>query len=160
MKILYFGGQKSGKSLKAEQKALSLSKKPIYVATYDKSFSDEEMRQRIKTHKTQRKDKFETIESPRDLTFLEDDKTYLIDCLSMWILNLMDEEETLFRELEFLKETKANIVFVLNDVGNGVIPMQKFSRKFVDLTGKVGQVVASFCDEVYEVKFGLEVKLK
>jgi adenosylcobinamide kinase/adenosylcobinamide-phosphate guanylyltransferase len=160
MKILYFGGQKSGKSLKAEQKALLIAKKPIYVATYDKSFSDEEMRERIKAHQKQRKERFETVESSKDLTFLQEDKTYLIDCLSMWILNLLDNEEEIFKQLEFLKTSKANIIFVLNDVGSGIIPLEKYSRNYVDLTGKVGQFVANFCDEVYEVKFGLEVRVK
>jgi len=160
MKILYFGTQKSGKSSKAEKKALLLNKKPFYVATYDNSFADKEMQVRIKKHQERRKDLFYTIQSPKDLTFLEDNKTYLIDCLSMWIFNLLDQEDKIKEQLKYLKSSKANIVFVLNDVGGGIIPVDKMSRKFVDLNGIVGQEVASFCDEVYEVKLGIEIKLK
>jgi len=160
MKILYFGGQKSGKSLLAEKKALSLCAKPYYIATYDNSFDDTEMQSRINRHKIQREDSFVTIESPKDLIMIEQSKTYLVDCLSMWILNLIDDEKEIQKQLEFLESVEANIVFVLNDVGSGVIPMDKLSRKYVDLSGIVGQRVASFCDEVYEVKLGIEVRLK
>jgi len=160
MKILYFGGQKSGKSLLAEKKALSLCEKTYYIATYDNSFNDKEMQSRIDRHKKQREDRFITIESPKDLSFLKSGKTYLIDCLSMWILNLIDDEKEIQKQLDFLEETDANIVFVLNDVSSGVIPMDKLSRKYVDLSGIVGHRVAGFCDEVYEVKLGLEVRLK
>ena len=69
MKILYFGGQKSGKSNLAEQKALELSKntKPFYVATYSNNFNDKEMIKRIELHIQQRQDKFDTIEEPFEL---------------------------------------------------------------------------------------------
>ena len=162
MKILYFGGQKSGKSLLAEKKALELAKnKPYYIATYDNSFGDESMRERIKRHKSQREDRFETIEETREISkVLKSGEVYLVDCLSMWILNCLEDSEFINSELEKLERSKADIIFVLNDVGSGVIPPEKLSRDFVDMSGVVGQRVASFCDEVYEVKLGLEVRLK
>ncbi len=161
MKILYFGGQKSGKSLKAEQKALKLSKKPYYIATYDNSFYDSEMSDRIKKHQKQRENRFVTIEETKELSkVIKNGEVYLVDCLSMWILNSMDDEEFLYHELEKLASNDATIIFVLNDVSSGVIPLEKLSRKYVDISGIVGQKVASFCDEVYEVKLGIEVKLK
>jgi len=87
MKILYFGGQKSGKSNLAEQKTLSLSsKKPYYLATYDNSFNDKEMHKRIDKHKLQRKEQFTTIEEPKDLLkVLKAEETFLVDCMSMWL---------------------------------------------------------------------------
>ena len=164
MKILYFGGQKSGKSRLSEGKAISLSKnaKPYYVATYDKSFDDKEMNNRVSKHQKERIDKFETIEESFDLTkVIKKEETYLVECLSMWILNNINKsEEELLTQLEVLKNSKADIVFVLNDVNSGVIPLGNESRKFVDLTGIIGQKVASFCDEVYEVKLGLPQRLK
>jgi len=163
MKILYFGGQKSGKSTLAEAKALSLSlSKPYYIATYDKSFDDNEMKTRVLKHQNQREEKFITIEEPLDLVSkIAEGNTYLVDCISMWILNsIKKDEEYLIKELEKLKNIDANIVFVLNDVNSGVIPFEKESRKFVDLTGIIGQKLASLCDEVYEVKLGLESRLK
>ncbi len=163
MKVLYFGGQKSGKSTLAEQKALEIaSSKPYYIATYDNSFDDTEMKDRVLKHQIQREDSFITIEEPKDfISKIESGNTYLIDCVSMWILNsLENEEEELLEELEKLRDIEANIVFVLNDVNSGVIPFDKESRKFVDLTGIIGQKLASLCDEVYEVKLALQNRLK
>lgn len=163
-KILYFGGQKSGKSLLAEEKACEIAqnKKPFYIATYNNSYGDEEMIKRVQKHQKQRVDKFITIEETKKLSkVIKEDETYLIDCISMWILNSQeDDEETLLEELEKLSKIDANIVFVLNDVSSGVIPMDKISRKYVDLSGIIGQKLASFCDEVYEVKLGLSLRLK
>ena len=164
MKTLYYGGQKSGKSLLAEQKTLSLAgnEKPYYIATYDNSYGDAEMLKRIEQHRSQRKEAFITIEEPKNLSaVIEDGHTYLIDCMSMWLLNTLDDGlENLMKELELLAKKEANIVFVLNDVSSGVIPLESMSRKYVDRSGIVGQKLAQLCDEVYEVKLGLENKLK
>lgn len=164
MKILYYGGQKSGKSNLAEKKALELAsgKKPYYIATYDSSYGDSEMLQRVEKHQLQRVDNFHTIEETKDLlAVINDDETYLIDCVSMWILNNIDENENiLLEQLDILSKKNANIIFVLNDVNNGVIPLDSLSRKYIDLSGIIGQKLASFCDEVYEVKLGLEIRLK
>jgi adenosylcobinamide kinase/adenosylcobinamide-phosphate guanylyltransferase len=164
MKTLYYGGQKSGKSLLAEQKALSLTgdKKPYYIATYDNSYGDSEMHQRIETHKSQRKEAFITIEETEDLNaVIEDGQTYLIDCMSMWLLNTIEENMfDIMEELSRLEHSKANIIFVLNDVSSGIIPLESMSRKYVDRSGVVGQKLAQICNEVYEVKLGLVSKLK
>jgi len=164
MKILYFGGQKSGKSKLAEAKTLklTLNKKPYYVATYDNSYADKEMQERLEQHLKQRKDKFKTIEETQDFSLLIKEKeTYLIDCISMWILNTLNTSvEELFEQLELLAQKDANIIFVLNDVNSGVIPLDKESRSFVDRSGVIGQKLASFCDEVYEVKLGLPLRIK
>ena len=164
MKTLYYGGQKSGKSLLAEKKSLQLAynTKPYYIATYDNSYYDNEMQSRIKKHQSQRKENFISIEEPKDLTkVIKNNNTYLIDCISMWILNhLEDDIDVLLAQLERIISVDAHIVMVLNDVGSGVIPMDVQSRKFVDYSGIVGQKLAQLCDEVYEVKLGLEMKLK
>ena len=163
MRILYFGGQKSGKSKLAEQKAIELSSsKPYYIATYNNSFGDNEMEKRIEKHQLQREDYFITIEEQEDLRrVIEDNNTYLIDCVSMWLLNnLKSDESSLLEQIDTICKTNANIVFVLNDVNSGVIPIDKISRKFVDLTGIIGQAIASHCNEVYEVKFGIGVQIK
>ena len=96
MKIFYFGGQKSGKTKAGIKKALELSKdeKPYYVATYDNSYGDLSMSERINKHIIERKDDFITIEESHDLTkVIKANKTYLIDCVSMWILNNLEEKE-------------------------------------------------------------------
>lgn len=163
MKILYYGGQKSGKSALAEKKALAIATAtPIYLATYDASFGDGEMEERIAKHRQTRQNGFITIEESRELCrVIQPGETYLIDCVSMWLLNrLNDPEEVLITEIEALSAIEANIVFVLNDVTSGVIPADPISRRYVDLSGILGQTLARFCDEVYEVKLGLEIRLK
>lgn len=163
MKILYLGGQKSGKSTLAEAKALAISTgKPYYLATYDHTFGDSEMGMRIDRHRDSRGENFITLEESRHLAgVIEPHETYLVDCISMWLLNSLEEsEEALIKEIEALGEIDANIVFVLNDVGSGVIPSDPISRRYVDLSGIIGQKLARFCDEVYEVKLGLEKRLK
>jgi len=164
VKILYYGGQKSGKSLLAEQKALSLadSSKPYYIATYDNSYEDAEMAERIAKHQLQRKEQFCIIEETQHLSkVIEAGQTCLIDCMSMWLLNTLDwEKDRIFSELEALAAKDANIIFVLNDVSSGIIPIDSISRKYVDRSGIIGQKLAAMCNEVYEVKLGLEIRLK
>ena len=164
MKVFYFGGQKSGKTKAGIKKALELSKdeKPYYVATYDNSFGDDSMSDRISKHIIEREDNFITIEESKDLIkVVEKDKTYLIDCISMWLFNnLENKEETLKTQLQKICQIDANIIFILNDVSCGIIPLDKESRKFVDFSGLIGQELAKLCDEVYEVKYGIERRLK
>lgn len=164
MKVLYYGGQKSGKSHLAEERALSLSKdnKPYYIATYNSDYSDSEMKRRILKHKLKRANRFITIEESIDfIKYIERDKTYLIDCISMWILNSLNKsEDELISYIDRLSNIDTNIVFVLNSVGEGIVPLTKESRKFVDLTGLIGQRLAYISDEVYDVKLGIEHRLK
>ena len=163
MKILYYGGQKSGKSHLAEQRALNLARdrKPYYIATYNSAYSDSEMERRVLRHKRERADRFITIEESFDfIRYIKRDETYLIDCISMWILNSLDKsEEELISYIDRLY-IDANIIFVLNSVGEGIVPLTKESRKFVDLTGLIGQKLASISDEVYDVKLGIAQRLK
>jgi len=166
MFVLYFGGQKSGKSKLAEKKAIQLAKKtnkkPFYIATYDDSYFDDEMKKRVKAHKKQRKNNFTTIEEIKNLPkVIQENETYLIDCVSMWILNNINENiRELFKQLKKLKKLNTNIIFVLNDVNSGVIPLDKLSRNFVDTTGIIGQKIAKMSDKVYEVKVGIPKKIK
>ena len=163
MKVLYFGGQKSGKTSAASQKALELSKnkKPYYVATYDNSYNDSSMQTRIDRHLEDRVDEFLTIEEPKDLNkVIVDNNTYLVDCVSMWLFNNLGlSEEDLKQQLKDICKIDANIVFVLNDVSCGVIPFDSESRKFVDFSGLIGQELVKLCDEVYEVKYSISKKL-
>jgi len=165
MKILYFGGQKSGKTSLAIKKVLKLSgdKKPYYIATYLDNYDDKQMKKRIKDHQLQRSDDFITIEEGFDLksAVQKCDTVCLIDCLSMWILNSIErKEEEIFKDIEELMQLENDIVFILNDVSSGVIPIDSISREFVDLSGIVGQIVAKNCDEVIKVEYGIENKIK
>ncbi len=164
MKILYFGGQKSGKTSLSIKKTLEISggKTPFYIATYLDTYNDSEMKKRIKNHQIERRDDFITIEEGHDVfSKLEDDETYLMDCVSMWILNNMEKEEEVLRyEIQKLLKSKNNMIFILNDVSSGIIPLDKISRSFVDLSGIIGQEIASLCDEVYQVNYGIQRRIK
>lgn len=163
MKVLYIGGQNSGKSYLAEQKILELSpSKPFYIATYDNSYNDTTMHEKIAKHQQRRNEQFTTLEESRNLaSCIQSSQSYLIDCVSMWIFNNLDTPfDALILQLEELKYCDATIVFVLNDVNSGIIPYEKETRKFVEYTGRVGQYLTALCDEVYDVKFGIGVKIK
>ena len=165
MTVLYFGGQKSGKSFLAERRALYLSRgreDPIYIATYDNSFGDAQMQSKIDEHKARRDDYFVTIEESRAISMpIVAGKVYLIDCINMWIFNTLDwDMEMLLHEINTVVSAGSDIVFVLNDVSSGIIPADKISREYVDRVGIIGQKIVRICDEVFEVKFGLENRLK
>jgi len=164
MTILYYGGQKSGKSRLAETKALELAhgNKPYYVATYDNSYGDSEMHARIARHRKQRGEKFHTLEAPLYLAdAVRDSGVYLIDCISMWLLNTLTwDEARLFEELDALFAKKATLIMVLNDISRGIIPLEAMSRAYIDRSGIVGQYIARHCEEVYEVTLGIAKRLK
>ncbi len=166
MKILYYGGQKSGKSRTAEHKALSLAhtkhQTPYYIATYDARYPDAEMHARIQEHQARRAGRFVLIEAPtKPSRVIREGHVHLIDCISMWLLNTLDMDEAgIFEEIDQICSIEADILFVLNDVGSGIIPPEPLSRTYVDRSGVVGQRLAAHCDRVYEVKLGLTRQLK
>jgi len=164
MKILYFGGQKSGKTALSIKKTLEIStdKKPYYVATYLDNYNDSEMKSRIEKHQLERRDDFITIEEGLDLfSKMSENETYLIDCVSMWILNNMEKsEKVLIFEIQKLLNSPNNIIFILNDVSSGIIPLDRISRRFVDLTGIIGQEIAKSCNEVYQINYGIQRRIK
>jgi len=163
-KTLFIGGIKSGKSFNAEKYTLQDSKnKPIYLATTE--FIDDGMKIRIDEHKKYREDKFITIEEP--LKLYENISTskdiVLVECVSMWINNMLYHGFTLDNmkeELNSILELDTSIVFVLNDVGSGIIPANKLAREFVDISGKLSQLIASKCDEVFHTIAGISTKIK
>jgi len=164
MKTLFIGGIKSGKSKNAEIFAVEISKqKPIYLATNE--FFDDEMSLRVKKHKLQRADKFETIEEPLYLaqSIKQTKRTVLVECVSMWINNMLYhgyKEAEIFAELEKLFLHDNALVLVINDVGNSVVSDNKLVRDFVDINGRVSQYLASRCDTVFQVVAGIKVKIK
>lgn len=163
-KALFIGGIKSGKSLNAEIYTLkNSSQKPIYLATTE--FMDDEMQKRIDEHKLQRSKNFETIEEPLKLynKIAECDSSVLIECVSMWINNMLHHGfgfDEMKRELEAVLALDKTVVFVLNDVGCGIIPENVLAREFIDISGKLSQLIASGCDEVYHTVAGISVRIK
>jgi len=164
MKTLFIGGIKSGKSRNAESYIHKLSdKKPIYLATTE--FIDDEMHRKIEEHKKAREDRFITVEEALYLKEkIELQKgAVLIECLSMWINNMLYHEksfEDIEAEINGVLALQRDIVFVINDVSSGIIPDNKLAREFVDINGRVSQMVAGACDAVYHVVAGISSKIK
>jgi len=163
MKTLFIGGIKSGKSALAEKYILEHTNTPIYLATTE--ILDDEMRIRVDAHIKQRADEFETIEEARYLlTKLESaSNAILVECITMWLNNLIYygvRDEAILAELETIMNLDKDMVFILNDVGSGVIADNALARRFVDLSGKASQIIASKCDEVYHVIAGIERRIK
>lgn len=163
-KTLFIGGIKSGKSLNAEIYTLkNSSKKPIYLATTE--FIDDGMLKRIDAHKLQREAQFETLEEPLKLynAITTCDSSVLIECVSMWINNMLYHGynfDEMKREIEAILALDKSVVFVLNDVGCGIIPENALAREFIDISGKLSQIIASRCDEVYHTIAGISTRIK
>jgi adenosylcobinamide kinase/adenosylcobinamide-phosphate guanylyltransferase len=137
--------------------------KPTYLATTE--FIDTEMKIKIQEHKQNRKDDFKTIEEPLKIydVILNTKDTVIIECVSMWINNMLYHGfgiKDMILELKKIFTLDNDIVFVLNDVGNSVVSGNKLTRKFVNINGKIAQLIASECDEVYHNIAGISVKIK
>ena len=165
--ILITGGQRSGKSKKAEELAMSLSDNPVYVATAH--IWDEEFRERVKRHQERRGPQWTNIEeekflSRHDLT----GRVAVIDCVTLWLTNFFfannsDVDKSLeLAKAEFDKFTEpdATYIFVTNEIGLGGVSENAIQRKFTDLEGWMNQYIASKADEVLLMVSGIEVKIK
>ena len=167
MKTLFIGGIKSGKSLLAESYILKKSdvmrERPVYLATTE--FVDAEMLQRIEIHKVRREKNFMTIEAPLDLysSISSLHRPILIECTTMWINNMLyhqKSKEQIFEHMQQLLSLEKEMVFVHNDVGNGIIPDNALAREYVDISGMISQQIAEQCDEVYHCIAGIATQVK
>lgn len=170
MKHLVLGGARSGKSTFAENAVLELCKQRklsqrFYIATA--TAGDDEMTSRIHQHQARRDELWQTIEEPIELanTLLNcpADSIILIDCLTLWLSNCLykecwDTQKTAL--LEALPKTSADVIFVSNEVGSGIVPMGELSRKFVDESGWLHQRLAEQCSDVSLIVAGLPLALK
>ena len=163
-KALFIGGIKSGKSKNAELYTLENSnKKPIYLATNE--FFDDEMKQRILKHQVQREDKFVSIEEPLVLSRIikSFDSPVLVECVSMWINNMLYHgfgEDDMLEEIHKISQLDSDIIFVINDVSCSVVSGDSLTRKFVDINGRISQILASKCEEVFNTVAGISIKIK
>lgn len=167
--ILITGGARSGKSALAERKALQHCGRAVYIATARDYGGDSEMSQRIALHQARRLgDIWTNLEAPTELaqTLRETDGDVprLVDCLTLWLTNLILDEADWQVETErlvlALSEQSAPVVLVSNEVGFGIVPENKLARTFRDAAGHVNQAVASTCDEVWLAVAGLPIKVK
>ena len=167
--IFVLGGARSGKSAFAEKLTLDQTKtsKSIYIAT--SQIWDEEMRVRVDLHKDRRGTEWETIEAPLALADALTEQSQngvpiLVDCLTLWLTNLMMDERDITAECDSLIKAISTIntpiIFVSNEVGQGIVPDNKMARDFRDHAGILHQKLASAVDQVYFVTAGLPSKLK
>ena len=165
--ILITGGQRSGKSTKAEELALSLSEEPVYVATAH--VWDDEFRERVRRHQQRRGPQWTNIEeelylSRHDLT----GRVVVIDCVTLWLTNFFfannsDVDKSLeLAKSEFDKFTQpeATYIFVTNEIGSGGVSDNALQRQFTDLQGWMNQYIAARADEVILMVSGIAVEVK
>jgi adenosylcobinamide kinase / adenosylcobinamide-phosphate guanylyltransferase len=161
---LVLGGARSGKSRHAEHLARAHQGRKIYVATAE-AF-DDEMRERIAFHIAQREGQgWETVEAPLDpAAALAGKGLILVDCITVWINNLMHHEkpvrERVFDFIEKARAFKGTLIVVSNEVGLGVVPDNQLGRRFRDVAGWANQEIAKAADDVTFMAAGLPLALK
>lgn len=165
--ILITGGQRSGKSKKAEELALSLSANPVYVATAH--IWDDEFRERVRKHQARRGPQWTNIEEEINLSRHDlSGRVVVIDCVTLWLTNFFfanHSDTDLSLELakaEFDRFTApdATYIFVTNEIGSGGVSDNAIQRKFTDLQGWMNQYIASKAHEVILMISGIPVKVK
>ncbi|ANT61673.1 adenosylcobinamide kinase/adenosylcobinamide phosphate guanyltransferase [Salipiger sp. CCB-MM3] len=166
--ILITGGARSGKSTLAERKALSVCGQAIYIATARIYEGDAEMAARIAEHQARRGEMWQTLHAPRDLCGALDGSDgglpRLVDCLTLWLTNLLleggDWREETQALVEAIARQSAPVIFVTNEVGAGIVPENRLAREFRDAAGWLNQAVAAACDEVWLAVAGYPMKVK
>jgi len=173
---LITGGARSGKSRFAELLAAHAKRPVIYIATAQ--IGDEEMALRVKKHQQQRPSTWRLIEEPRNIRdtliqLKDEDVIILLDCVTLWLTNLLLADGDLFnKELEpqildvvkdvaqLAREIKPQVIFVSNEVGQGIVPEYPLARAYRDLAGRSNQILAHSADQVYMVVAGFPLEIK
>lgn len=164
--ILITGAARSGKSRRAEALVRGLPGPPVYIATAQPF--DAEMADRIARHRADRGPGWRTFEEPlelcRALAATDGDGPRLVDCLTLWLTNLILADRAPEAETDALISTlaaqSAPVVLVTNEVGWGVVPDNALGRRFRDEQGRLNQRLAAVADRVELVVAGLPMTLK
>ncbi|HXG78425.1 MAG TPA: bifunctional adenosylcobinamide kinase/adenosylcobinamide-phosphate guanylyltransferase [Methyloceanibacter sp.] len=163
---LVLGGARSGKSRYAERLIGTLPKPWIYIATAEAK--DAEMADRIAAHKARRGPDWRTIEAPNELpealASVPGDAAVMVDCLTLWLSNLMHNSFDVESMTERLENTFAarlgQTVLVSNEVGLGIVPDNELARRFRDAQGKLNQRIAAKAQRVVMMVAGIPVAVK
>jgi adenosylcobinamide kinase/adenosylcobinamide-phosphate guanylyltransferase len=161
------GGQRSGKSSFAQRLSEEKSDKPIYLATA--RIWDEDFKNRIERHKSDRGDTWQTIEENKNISKHNlKNKTVLLDCVTLWLNNFFfdnnyDVEKSLLEAKaewnNFIKQ-EFSLIVVSNELGMGIHSENETSRKFADLQGWMNQYIASRSNNVFLMVSGIATKIK
>jgi len=161
------GGARSGKSSFAMSEALKLKGRKAYIASAEAL--DGEMKERIKKHRKDRGDGWDTYEEPirisEVLKKIEGQySVILLDCLTLWLSNLMLSNLDMEKEIDLfcssLFTVHCSLFIVSNEVGMGIVPENEMARRFRDVAGMLNQRVAEIADEVFMVVAGIPVKIR
>ncbi|MEM6773608.1 MAG: bifunctional adenosylcobinamide kinase/adenosylcobinamide-phosphate guanylyltransferase [Pseudomonadota bacterium] len=164
---LVLGGARSGKSRRAIVRAESYNVHPVYIATAEPL--DDEMEERIAAHREERGEHWCTLEVPLLLSSALREQAKLgrvcvVDCLTIWLSNLMhyekDPDEATHELCTTLAELGAPIILVSNEVGLGIVPESPLGRRFRDAQGRLNQRLAACCAQVEFMVAGLPMTLK
>jgi adenosylcobinamide kinase/adenosylcobinamide-phosphate guanylyltransferase len=176
--VLVGGGVRTGKSRFALQRARSLGRRRVFVATAQAL--DGEMADRIADHARTRGADFRTIEEPlavpETLLAVRDADVVVIDCLTLWLSNILggpageapdveerladDVEERLAALVAALARRAFHAVIVTNEVGMGLVPSTPLGRRFRDVAGMAHQRLAEIADELYLGAMGVMLRLR
>jgi adenosylcobinamide kinase/adenosylcobinamide-phosphate guanylyltransferase len=161
------GGARSGKSRYAERLVMNCTAPWVYIATAQAH--DEEMSARIAEHRQRRDGKWRTLEAPLDLPGAiaahgNNGQAVLIDCLTLWLSNVMLAGQDLMAEqqrlITALSNTDGPVVVVSNEVGFGIVPDNALAREFRDAQGRLNMQVAAIADRAVLIAAGLPLILK
>ena len=167
MITLLLGGARSGKSNRALSMEKAFFDQHVFIATSEKL--DAEMSERIEIHRQERDQKWITVEAPVNLrSALKNvdvpNSLIVIDCLTVWLGNLMHYKHAVNTEIEHLLESlgtaKGDYILVSNEVGQGIVPETKMAREFRDHQGRVNQKIAALADRVELVVAGIPLMIK
>lgn len=169
MIVLIGGGVRSGKSAFALWRAQQLGPRRAFIATAQ--VFDDEMGDRVQRHRAERGDAFRTIEAPTDLvtvlTQIDDVDVVVIDCLTLWLSNLLlaglSKDAIAARTDELarcLAAQRYHSVLVSNEVGLGIVPENALARAFRDVAGWAHQTLGGVADEIYMGLFGQMLRLR
>jgi adenosylcobinamide kinase/adenosylcobinamide-phosphate guanylyltransferase len=165
--VLVLGGARSGKSAYAEKLVTESGLAATYIATAEPG--DEEMQARIAEHRARRGAAWRTVEAPLDLEAALSEaaragRAVLVDCLTLWISNLMLKGEDIEARGKLLADVTRKAsglrVIVSNEVGLGIVPDNALGRRFRDAQGRLNQKMAAIADSVVFMAAGLPLVLK
>lgn len=168
MKTLILGGIRSGKSRYAETLARAAAQPVTYIATA--TVQDDEMRRRVEAHRERRPIDWRIVEEPLALAeaLLRQaarDRFVIVDCLTLWLTNLLHADEARFEHeraalVTVLPALAGNVAFVSNETSMGIVPLGALSRRFSDEAGRLHQDLAQRCERVVLMVAGLPLTLK